>query len=520
MSQSSLHSQPDPSQGIHTRFQEILLLLLVGLVLMVLAGGWSAATRALATDELFSLLTAEGSFREILQNLSAYQPGYFDHPPFFFLLLHGVLPFGNSPLMLRLLPLLFAAGAIGILGMVLRRQGLSWCLTLSVQCAFASVPLILQQGTFVRMYSLVTFLSMLLFLILLRQVPNTRSSFFKQVISIGFILSLLVYTSYFAGLLGVGVGCFGLLQIARGRLQKNVTLIWSGSAILLGCLVAFLLYLPWLPTVWRLLNAEAEAQRPVVLGMAGRFIFLYQYFLGLSGHLTGVVVLLCGWGGLLVYHTRKVEFGMMLGAFVFVPLITLAFFTPETRPLGVRYLVFTFPLIWIGAAMGWHQLFNLPRVSRRLKPHWQMVVFLLFVPFGLYQSYSGGLKPVPDWWEAASIIERHATDREDILTGGFLSGEAMVYHMNNPDDFQFLHYITEMDPFYLACRSPKTVWYINAAPIPESYQAIVERYFPYGAHFAGNLPISRQISIYAKKKFQLSTGETSVFKEPVPLPYE
>ena len=484
------------------------------------SGGWSAARRALWTDELFSLVTAEGSPREILRNLAAYQPGFFDHPPLFFLLLREVLFLGNSPLLLRLLPLLFATVAAATVGVCLRRRGTPRAAAFAVVAAFVACPAVLFPATFVRMYSLVAALSAGLMWCVSEVASHpvvVRHTRWLGV-SIALLLAAMFYTSYFALILGATLGLVAAAWIAAPRVAGGTRA--AGVVLLLALVLALLLYLPWFPAVARLVGGEsATPSGAVKTDLAARLQFPARFLWSLGGSWVANCVLLAGWSSMMWRSGNRRFWAACALAAIVMPAIVLAAAAPAQRPLAPRYLVFALPWAWTGAALGWIKGLDAARLRRLTPGAVAALAFAATVPFTLAQSWREFMRPAPDWWEAAGIIERHARRDEVILTGGFLSGEALVYHLREPDRFSFHHYVTGMDPFYLECRSPQVVWYVNAAPLPRAYEDIVRRYFPWSVRMEGNMGADG-ILVCAKKPFSLSGGTAAEHREPAPLPYE
>jgi uncharacterized membrane protein len=483
-------------------------------------GGWSAARRALWTDELFSLVTAEGSPREMLRNLASYQPGFFDHPPLFFLLLRGTLFAGSSPLLLRLLPMLFAAIAAAAVGMAVRRRHNGRAAAFAVSAAFVACPAMLFPATFVRMYSLVAALSAGVMLCVGALAPAPRADRRARWLGAGIaaLTAAMLYTSYFCLILCASLGMAALAWLAAPRAAGGTRA--AGAVLIAALAAAVVLYLPWMPAVLRLLGSESDPQAAAVrTDLAARLHFPAMFLWSLGGSWVANSVLLCGWGCMMWRPGSRRLWAVCAAAAVIVPAILLAAAAPAQRPLAPRYLVFALPYAWAGAALGWVKALDAARPRRVAPGVLAALAFAATIPFSLAQSWREFMRPAPDWWEAAAIIERHAQPEEVILTGGFLSGEALVYHLREPDRFSFHHYVTGMDPFYGECRSPRVVWYVNAAPLPRAYEDIVRRYFPWSARLEGNMGADG-ILVCAKKPFSLSAGVAAAHREPVPLPYE
>ena len=98
------------------------------------------------------------------------------------------------------------------------------------------------------------------------------------------------------------------------------------------------------------------------------------------------------------------------------------------------------------------------------------------------------------WWK------EYAESDDIILTGGFLSGEALVYHLDQPEQYRFLHYVTAFETFKIAAETPEVMWYVNAAPLPAEFRTVVDQAFPHQVTLEGNAGISA-ILVASKRDF-------------------
>lgn len=490
---------------------------LVSLLLVGLFVAPNAAHRALWLDELFSLTTAEEHPGRIVELLSQYRPGYFDHPPLYFLLLHAVLFVGNSPLILRTLSLLFVAGAVALWGGLLWRRGVGTGVALATVCLLDFHPIIRWQAANVRMYALLLLLTSAATVLVFRFPEwKERKTRVAAAGGISLLLAAGVYTSYFAILFGIGVGIVGVVQAlglgAKGKAGRR-----DGFWLMGSCLGAAVLSLPWLPVLLRLLGSEAGASPATTIHSLGeKCAFLIE----LCGTPFGAGWTALGLVGLFTRVENRREWVIVMSGLVVVPLLLLFVLIPPARSLDVRYLIFAIPPLASGAVVGWKRLADsLPHRFSRYRGVLAAAVILLPVPFAAHHLDSTLFRKVPDWWGVAKILETQAHPDEIILTGGYLSGEALVYHLQHPEKFNFINYVTDLDQFYLCCRDPRVVWYVNAAPLPEAYRKIVDRYFPHRAFIEGDAGMG-PIQVYAKKSFTLPSGKPAQTIVPVPLDYE
>ncbi|MEO8377979.1 MAG: phospholipid carrier-dependent glycosyltransferase, partial [Candidatus Sumerlaeota bacterium] len=416
-----------------------------------------------------------------------------------FLLLHNVLYYGNSPFVLRFLSGLFVTGSAALVSFILLREGFKKSAAILAGACFLFQPTVVETGVFVRMYGLFLFEATLLLFILqsLFQKPGDR----RLIAGGGIVLALALYTSYFALLLTASLGLAGLLLLPKKQTQA------FGLAIISICLCAGLLAIPWMLVLPRFVHQESGA-----VNAANRLneVFTLLSILGGSGIAT--LVLLAGLATA-IWNPDSRKAAIFLSCFwVAIPVAILSIASPTNRPVVERYVCYTWPALFIAGVLGIRVILSKYKTALGI-----FLGILLIWNFGMTNLRV--FVRYPDWWEAASIIEHNAKPRETIMTGGFLSGEGMVYHLKNPRDFTFLHYVTTLDGFYVAARDPEVVWYVNSAPLPKSYSDIMRRYFPYRVSFIGNGTMNL-ITVASKKNFTMSDGSPATYFEPVPLEYE
>ncbi len=494
-----------------------LVLGLWAVFLVVLIGFPSATRRALWTDELYSLATAEESVAEILRLTAAYQTGYFDHPPLYFIALRGALFWSATPLALRALSLLCGAALLALWSGEFRRQGLR-PLEAAAACALiATHPQLAFLSTFARMYAPLALLlgggaALLLFRLLetpCREEEGETAALSRRgwghAAALGALLAAALYTSYHTAFLMAGLAILAAIWVLRPSLAgapQGRSARWLLPAALA---LAALLAAPWAPTWLRLAGAEEGAGPPGSIPRMEQFV-TEALSLGGGGPL-GAVSLAGGWIALITFvpGAARRRWIALLAVFVIAPFALQALLLPAHRLVQVRYAIYAVPVALAGAAVGWAALGR----SLALPAAWSRWIALLLllapVPFNAARLHSTFLREVPDWWAVAETLEREARPEEIILTGGYLSGEAVVYHLREPGRFSFQHYVTRYDEFLASCRDPRIVWYVNAAPLPPDFAAVVSQYFPWRAWLEGNGPGGR-ILLAAKKPFHLPGG--------------
>ena len=464
--------------------------------------------RALWIDDLYSLTTAEESIPGMLHLLKAYKPLYYDHPPLYFMMLHAVLYWGNSPLVLRMISLVTMGISIIICAWAVYRITGLFAAAFILCLLLALHPTVCYQATNVRMYGLFMLLTTAALWFVYRISRQTEKHRGVLTICLALLLSASVYTSYFGILFTVGVGVSGLLwTLFPGTFVPQTKR--AGESVLIACALAALFTLPWTPTILKLFSLESKLE-PYPTSRISQAV---ETCIDFGGTLVGVIYCLSGIVFLFLFDMHRKEWGQALIAFCVIPYILLVVMSPPHRIPHLRYIIFAVPVVIAAAVIGWTAF-----ARRVIKSSRGVVVFVFFitiipVPFNYARLHATVFKPVPDWWAAAQIIEDNARPEEIILTGGYLSGEAIVYHLDNPQNFSFIHYVTDLEPFRKYCSDPRVVWYVNAAPLPDEYEAIRSHYFPYRIYFEGNGGVGL-IQVCSKREFTLPDGSPAPYHAP------
>ncbi|MGH7411837.1 MAG: glycosyltransferase family 39 protein [Candidatus Methylomirabilis sp.] len=333
----------------------------VGLVLVVtIVGGWlrfqGLGRDSLWSDEAASFLQTSLPLPKLLPRVARNV-----HPPLYFLLLHGILTFGDSETLLRWPSALFGTLSIPLLYLFGRALfggpvGLLAALLLAVS------PLHLWHSQDARMYTFLTFeglLSWLLFASLLR---GQRPSLW-----VGYVLAseAILYTHYYGALLLLAqAGVVGLLH-RRGEVGRQFWSRWLVVQLGLG-----LLFLPWLvyafPSIQLSRSTEwiGEGIRHDPLWLVKR---LAAFSVGSSGRLwlLGIPVLALALIGLFrdeslswrPLRSALRERGVLLCLGYFAVPIAVMVAVSLLRPLLVsRHLLMTAPAFFLLAAVGLSRL--------------------------------------------------------------------------------------------------------------------------------------------------------------------
>jgi hypothetical protein len=495
---------------------ECLLLMLAALILVAISAGPASLHSALWTDELFSLATAELPPDRMLSALHRVEQGWYDQPPLYFLLLRAVLAMGNDPLTLRLPSMIFVAAMAGLWGILLRRRGAPLAVAIAFEAWLAWHPLIRFHAGSVRMYALLLLETAAIFWMVMDLLRAGMRPPAIAAIGLVGLLTASIYTSYFAGPLAVGIALLGATAAIRpgwwrGKPERQTHRRLAGWFILAACAVCGLLLLPWTPAILRVMALE----RPHVhLTSQDRWREFSGIMLQLAGGGPAAAVLGLGWLGVLLDRRRRQPWCWALIGWMAIPTLILFGLNPASYEFHPRYLIFLAPPLAAAGASGWLAILRRFRWNRRLRTAVVTGLLLCGAVAGEFRARATFLAPMPDWWGAAQILEANARPEEIILTGGYLTGECLVYHLDHPERYSFYHYVTQYAAFAGYCRDPRVVWYVNAAPLPEAYREVVESSFPHRLEFAGNRGFSTILAA-SKKPFSVPWQEGQMV-EPAP----
>ncbi len=157
-------------------------------------------------------------------------------PPLYYVLLHfWMVAFGTGNLAVRSLSGVISVVSLPLAWLAGRRLGgrsVAWVTLLLV----ASSPFAIRYGTENRMYALVVLLTLLGFLAITSVLSRPRPA---NLISLGLVTGLLLYTHYWAVYLIVAVGAYLVWEILRGSSNAR----WALLGVAAGCLT----FVPWLP---------------------------------------------------------------------------------------------------------------------------------------------------------------------------------------------------------------------------------------------------------------------------------
>ncbi|MBX7246470.1 MAG: hypothetical protein K1X53_13315 [Candidatus Sumerlaeaceae bacterium] len=476
------------------------IIVAVTLITVFAIWGHDAATRALWTDDVHSLRIAELPPGEMFADLKTGAAFFFEYPPFYFVFLHQVLRLGDSPLILRVPSMLFSVAAISLWAIFARRRGVSMLLCIGAILLASTHPMLAFQSIGVRMYSLLLLLGSVPMIYLGGGLWREATHPAKPIILLGLVLALACYTAYFglvfcAALALVAVSWCVIPHATWRSIPRRARA--TGLVVLGAGMVAALLYLPWMGIAIETLRGSSSLNLPPTSREA-RYLALLRE---LPGTYWGAGLLVVGWVALIAWAAptwrRALFWSLAPGA---LTVILLLVFSPSYRAIFTRYVLFIIPPLYLGAVSGWYAL------GRRLKLKPNVAGILTLAVAGMLSAWQVHaarqtlLASVPDWWAAAKVLEREAKPDEVILTGGYMSGEAILYHLRDPERFQFRHYASTYEEFSAACNDPKVTWSVNAQVYPPRFAAVHDQVFPHRIAFRGNAGLG-MIQISCKHPF-------------------
>lgn len=489
----------------HFRGTSGSLIILVAAFISVFAYcGHQAATRALWTDDVHSLRIAEEPPAEMIAELSSGAAFFYEYPPLYFLLLHQVLKFGDGPFLVRLPSLTFTVLALAIWAWFARSRGLPLLLCIAAVVLAATHPMLAFQAIGVRMYAMLLLLATIPMVVCGGSHPAAQAKTsgelwttrIRQMVPIGAVLALACYTAYFGLVVCAALALVAFLWLVVPRLgpakARNVALILIGS-----CVIAGLLYLPWVSIAVKTLRGASTLDLPATSHEA-RYLALMRE---IPGTTIGAVMLAIGWIALCALGPQRWRRAFLCSlAPGILTLALLLLFSPSYRAIFTRYVLFMIPPIYLGAVGGWYMIARKINLKPAQSTAVAVVATIALCSVQIAAGQRTVFAPTPDWWAAARLVETQAGKNEVILTGGYMSGEAMLYHMKNPEQFQFRHYASTFEEFEKACHDPNVIWSVNAQAFPPRFASCHDDAFPHRIAFPGNAGLG-MIQISCKHPF-------------------
>ncbi|MBW6517384.1 MAG: glycosyltransferase family 39 protein [ANME-2 cluster archaeon] len=421
-------------------------------------------------DEAFSINMASNSISHIIETY-----GNDVHPPFYYVLLHFVMLFGNSEFMVRMPSAIFGILTIPLLYITGKkfftfREGLISAFLLSISYYH------IYYSQEARMYTLLTFSFLASFYCFYRACEHKNNLIFF----IGYILFTLmsIYTHYF----GFFILPITILYILTSKvLFKKITLdIKSLHRMLLSCIVITVSVIPLVLIFFNQINNKVGGEVAWGTSPANLFIKLLVRFSTLAPSTSLLFSLLFVLGALISLKNNKNQF-ILMGIWFALPIV-VSYYLASIMPFETRYLIILLPAFLLFIARGitgtTEYLFPI-RQEKRIKSTtgnvennrnvFIILILLLFslVSYGpLHEYYSDNLKP--DWRDAASFLEHNTNDGDVVIPLPGSETGAMAYYYDNSSYGTYIEVIPgTIDALedIIATNRTYTVWIVMSTDI-------------------------------------------------------
>ncbi|MCK9578840.1 MAG: glycosyltransferase family 39 protein [Methanoregula sp.] len=401
----------------HSRYMQLLLSLsIVGFFLRFYNLGFNS----LWLDEATTLNVSKASFLEIWQTSVS---GEF-HPPLFNWITHIMLMFGQSEVILRLVPAIFGTLAIPVfylIGKELRDKNVgiisAALLTVSYFGIFYS-----QEA---RAYSMVLFVFSLAVLFYLRALrTNTLSDWAL----FGIFSAIAVWTHYYT-LIAIGVIYLHAIFMLRDRLKKG---LGEAKYLLASVGIMTVISLPLLILVIeRYFTLTASAPTYGVLGPVliqetiVRFSGGYSQFSGIIA----VVYFILMVAGLVFLISENRNKALLWGMLLVLPL-AISIVLSSKMTMNPRYLIYLLPVYFTVIAMAYPLIHKLIPDRKAL---YAFVLVILIINVPLLAGYYGSFVK-EDWRGLAAIVQSETQDGDlVVLAPGYMSQPFDYYYSNATD---------------------------------------------------------------------------------------
>lgn len=416
----------------------LVLLTGAGLLLRL----WALETKGLSYDEAATALMARATPSAIVY---FHWDAAFEHPPGWQLIMHVWSAwFGQSEMMLRLLPVLAGAAAIPALWWWLRLMWPAQARLRLLTCGLTAIsPVLVLYSQEARMYTLFVLLALCSLIVMTRLL---QPRWYWAALYI--VINWATLSIHYYGLLLIGTQVLFLLTTAVWLRPPWRHALWWGASVL-GSVIPIALWMLLAPGFGATLAIVGGFPRTFGLGTFGTGFdvlwrnlmfgaFRWQPSTTQTGYLLLPLALLGG--GSLAWQTGKMRsaapFGWLIILVVTVPLFAGILFSGS---LAARYILFVTPAIYVLVAAGILWLWQRHRMLGVAGLVLACIVSLL----GL--SYYFGDYRKSDYREMAAFLREHRgpddgvllyAPRQHLLAKYYLPAEWPYYtapHMDLPD---------------------------------------------------------------------------------------
>lgn len=405
------------SSIVNSRYVQILLFLtIIGGFLRFYNLGYNS----LWLDEATTYGVSQGSFFEIWQTSVT---GEF-HPPLFHWIVHFMLYFGHSEIVLRAVPALLGTLAIPVfylIGREFRDKNVG-----IISAALLTVSYFgIHYSQEARAYSMVLFFSSLTILFYLWALRMDKISHW---VLFGLFSALAVWTHYYV-LIALGVIYLHAIISFWDRLKKNIR---EAKNLLIALCVMTVFILPLLVIVVdRYFILSASSPTYGVLGP----ILIQETIIRFSGGyaqlswLIAAVYFMLMLAGITCLYYEDRNKCLFSGMYLILPLV-ISILLSSKMTMNPRYLIFLLPVYFALIAMSYPLVF-------RLIPHRKLLyaiiilIFAINVPLltGYYSTFTK-----EDWRGFAGFLESKTQDGDlVVLVPGYMAQPLNYYYSNTTD---------------------------------------------------------------------------------------
>lgn len=373
------------------------LLVLIGLATVgFLLRFYDLGGNSLWLDEASTLGFARQSLIGIWESTAG---GEFN-PPFFYWLEHGMLLFGESEFVLRLLPALLGVLTIPVvylIGKEFRDRNVG--LIAAAFLTFSPFHLFYSQEA--RAYApMLFFFSLALFI----YIRAGRSDETRSWVLFG-VFSAVAFWMHFYAIVPVAVLILHALVTRAGAIRSNIR---NAGHPLLSIIVFAAASLPLLVVTVNLFLVRTSAAP--TFGVQG-FDVVYQTFLQISGFsdlilIPFLLLFLLG----VAYTWREDQNGALLLIFMMVLPLAASLVLSSRMPMVPRYLIYLLPVYFVGIALAYPALYALVRDRRAV---YLVVIAAAAISFPYLSTYY--TTPQKDDWRSFSAELGKMTEEGDLV---------------------------------------------------------------------------------------------------------
>jgi mannosyltransferase len=354
------------------------------------------------------------------------------HVPLYGLLLHfWQLEFGNGVTAARLLSLIFYMATIPAT-YLLARKIFNWGTSIFATILIATSPFLNWYGNETRMYSMLTFVTVinqLFFIQILQHTGSTQSSREGNVLHwIGYCASALIgmYTHYFFAFVLVSQALFFFAQ--KKQFPAN-----TFRKLVIVAVIVLLAFAPWLWFVKHLglaANTQPHLTQPTSIDLFNTFS---QFLFGFQDdHLNTILVSLWPltilFGFLALRKNKKVPPEVMyFFTSAFIPILGAFFLSIFIKPFYLsRYLILAAPSLYLFIA------WILSVYPKRLQLSFQVILISFMIAMLGVQVVNAATPVKENYRQATDYLNNHATSNDIIIISSPFTIYPIEYYYTGP----------------------------------------------------------------------------------------